>query len=118
MTIGVLALCFLCGAAPAQAKEASQDSERGRLDPILLDGWQYRWGDSPIDDNGMAEWLRSDEPTGDWEDIPSLTTPPGADDQNFAWYRIRLPQDNWPNTALYFPTVAPLMLSSVTSCGG
>ncbi len=87
------------------AQEISGNSGQDGLEPIRLEGWQYRWGDSPSDQNGVFEWLRADESDPHWEDITSVTTPPDPGDQNFVWYRTRLPEQNWPNPTLYFPTL-------------
>jgi signal transduction histidine kinase len=79
---------------------------RGGPQPIQLEGWQYRWGDSPSDQSGVFEWLRADESDPQWEEIASVMTPPDPGDYNFAWYRKRLPAQNWPNPTVYFPALA------------
>lgn len=79
---------------------------RGFREPARLKEWQYRLGDSPKGADGTYQWLPGNDAGVVWRDIPSMMTPPDAGDQNFAWYRIRLPRTNWSNPIVYFPPVA------------
>jgi signal transduction histidine kinase len=100
-------IAFVLSLAPvaALAQENAYVTGRSGLEPVRLEGWQYRWGDSPSDQNGVFEWLHADESDPHWEDISFVTTSPEPGDQNFVWYRKRLPVQNWPNPTLYFPTL-------------
>jgi hypothetical protein len=40
------------------------------------EGWQYRWGDSPLMPDGTPQWIVQDEP-GQWHDIGFPSNPPG-----------------------------------------
>lgn len=90
--------------APARAVAPDSVTDPGAV--RLRDGWQYRWGDSPLDAAGRFAWLGESESSAQWHDIADFVTPPGAADQNFVWYRIPLPRTVWQNPALSFPVIA------------
>ncbi|MEE9271651.1 MAG: 7TM diverse intracellular signaling domain-containing protein, partial [Candidatus Krumholzibacteria bacterium] len=102
-----LILVALCAAAafvpnPARGSDRATDAPPAVR---LENGWQYRWGDSPVDSTGAFTWLH--ETTGDgWQDIDAFVTPPDAGDQTFVWYKITLPETRWQNPSLSFPTLA------------
>ena len=48
--LGLVMLGLLAQAAPAQRPDAGV---------IALDGWEYRWGDSPLDERGRPTWTWS-----------------------------------------------------------
>ncbi|OBX36287.1 hypothetical protein A8U91_00628 [Halomonas elongata] len=54
-------------AAPAQASATA-----------LTDGWEYRWGDSPIADDGTPIWIRGGSNDTDWQAIDFPSNPPNA----------------------------------------
>jgi signal transduction histidine kinase len=75
-------------------------------DPVTLtSGWQYRWGDSPVDTSGAFAWLQ-DRPDAGWTVLPDLNWPTDRDEQEWIWYRSKLPLITWTDPALYLPTVA------------
>ena len=80
--LGLVMLGLLAQAAPAQ-----------RPDPgvIALDGWEYRWGDSPLDERGLPTWAADASAPG-WQPTTMTFSPPG-EAQEFLWLRIRLPED-------------------------
>jgi len=64
--ICIFFLVFLSGLilAPAQA-QVSTDSP-----PIeLSEGWQYRWGDSPLNEAGIPIWIYEDSLSNNWKPI-------------------------------------------------
>ncbi|MDY7015846.1 MAG: ATP-binding protein, partial [Cyanobacteriota bacterium] len=67
----------------------------------LDQNWQYRWGDSPVDANGIPKWTQR-EKRRNWQPLTlprKLATPPN---QQFLWLRVPLPQGNWRSPNLYF----------------
>lgn len=75
-------------------------------EPVTLtSGWQYRWGDSPVDSSGAFAWL-VDSPDAGWTALPGLDWPSDRDGQEWIWYRSKLPLVTWEDPALYLPNVA------------
>jgi len=94
---GVLALVALLSACGAAAPEA---------EPVdLTAGWQYRWGDSPVGDDGVPVWVhdRADDPA--WTDTAVPVGMPGRDGQEYLWLRVPLPEGDWADPAVYFTSV-------------
>ena len=53
-------------------------------------GWEYQWGDSPLDSLGTPLWSKSElQPSTDWEPV-SLPAPkdPLSKESSFLWLRI------------------------------
>lgn len=71
----------------------------------LATGWQYRWGDSPLDEKGIPLWTYQVFPYSGWKDVKSLENPPGRNGAKFLWLRVKLPQGDWPHPTLYLPQV-------------
>jgi diguanylate cyclase (GGDEF)-like protein len=90
----VLAFCFSI-TAPLQADATTLD---------LDSGWQYRWGDSPFDENGIPVWTQEavDEA---WQPIGFPSNPPGREKRHNAWFRITLPEGNWRDPVMYIYSV-------------
>ena len=60
-------------------------------------GWEYRWGDSPLDSLGTPLWSQSElQPPTDWEPV-SFPAPkdPLSKESSFLWLRIRLPDTGY-----------------------
>ena len=72
--------------------------------PLDLDtGWEYRWGDSPLQTDGTPAWTQEDAPEA-WQAIDFPSNPPGREDEN-AWFRITLPSGEWRDPVLYIYSV-------------
>lgn len=92
---GMLALAVLlclCVFQPAQAKTD------------LDSGWQYRWGDSPVDSAGVPEWVRGGDPD-QWHAIGFPSNPPDRQGRQQVWYRVNLPDGPWREPVLYIYSV-------------
>lgn len=88
------------------AEVFSQENLWQNPPPIELSGgWQYRWGDSPLNEKGNPLWICQDSSDTGWDNIVDLENPPGRDGAQFLWYRIKLPQGEWLHPTIYFPTV-------------
>lgn len=68
-------------------------------------GWQYRWGDSPFNAQGVPEWTLEGNGTGEWAEIAFPSNPPGRDGQSNVWYRVTLPEGGWRNPVIYIYSV-------------
>ncbi|WP_110687849.1 sensor domain-containing diguanylate cyclase [Salinicola aestuarinus] len=66
-------------------------------------GWQYRWGDSAVDEEGVPLWLTQDSP--DWHDIAFPANPPGREGREKVWFRTTLPAGEWVDPILYITSI-------------
>ncbi len=67
-------------------------------------GWEYRWGDSPFDANGVPEWTQ--RPDADaWQSIDFPSNPPGRAKRENVWFRVTLPDGAWRDPILYIFSV-------------
>ncbi|MCA1773565.1 MAG: GGDEF domain-containing protein [Halomonas sp.] len=71
--------------------------------PEPLTDWEYRWGDSPLDANGVPQWLHS-EPA-DWQPSVSPSNPPGREGHQHLWLRTTLPEGEWNDPVLYITSI-------------
>ncbi len=72
---------------------------------VLKEGWQLRWGDSPLDTEGVPVWTYGDLDNPDWGAISSIMHRRPPENQHFHWLRSRLPQAEWTESVLYLPSV-------------
>ncbi|MDF0750804.1 GGDEF domain-containing protein [Marinobacter sp. 71-i] len=70
----------------------------------LEEGWEYRWGDSPLTDDGVPRWIFAGEPE-QWQAIGFPSNPPGRDGREHVWYRVTLPEREWRDPVLYIFSV-------------
>src|SRR5262245_6042322 len=77
----------------------------GASEPVrLADGWQYRWGESPLDASGRLEWL--DPGDAGWAPLKMPGYPPRGDSRAFrVWLRVPLPQLPWRDPVLKIDAV-------------
>ncbi|WP_104204269.1 sensor domain-containing diguanylate cyclase [Billgrantia saliphila] len=63
-------------------------------------GWEYRWGDSPLQADGRPTWLL--EPSaGEWNAIDFPSNPPARNGNRHVWFRTTLPAGEWRDPVLY-----------------
>ncbi len=95
--LSAVILCLLC-LVSGEAQLARAASLPSAV-PILPPGeiaeyrgsWEYRWGDSPREENGELTWARpSTAATGEWRPFALPGIPPGRGDSRFLWLRTRL----------------------------
>ena len=61
----------------------------------LTEGWAYRWGDSPIDNEGIPVWTYEDIDSLEWiamEYNEGVVNPPNRQNRQILWLRIPLPE--------------------------
>ncbi len=75
--------------------------------PVTLESdWQYRWGDSPFDQQGIPLWTLEDAEHGNqWLRIKFPSNPPSRNGKTNVWYRITLPDGNWRDPVIYVYSV-------------
>ncbi len=102
--VWLLSLTFVIWiiSSPVQA----QSPEENLHAVVLLDsGWQYRWGDSPVGEDGVRRWLL-DKPDSDaWRNLPASTLSPSPAENKILWMRIQLPDKQWPDAGLFMDSV-------------
>ncbi len=67
-------------------------------------GWEYRWGDSPLNAAGVPEWITQDAPE-QWNAIGFPSNPPDRQGRQQVWYRVNLPDGAWHKPVLYIYSV-------------
>ena len=76
------------------------------LPPVdIVEGWEYRWGDSPLDSDGVPVWVNEEIASPEWMQTGSPQNPPGRNGVNNLWVRIRLPAGEWQDPSLYINSV-------------
>lgn len=99
LSVFALLLAMLLG-GPAQGAWLLAESP-----PVELNsGWQYRWGDSPIDPDGVPRWTRLPQDE-QWQPISFPANPPDRQGQENIWYRVTLPEGQWHDPVLYISSI-------------
>jgi diguanylate cyclase len=57
--------------------------------------WEYKWGDSPFENN-IPLWTLKDDNSLSWKEIKYPSNPPNRNNQTNIWFRVKLP-DTLPN---------------------
>ncbi|MBW7472123.1 diguanylate cyclase [Marinobacter sp. F4218] len=70
----------------------------------VTDGWEYRWGDSTFNDDGVPHWTLETD-TGQWQGIGFPSNPPARNGRENVWYRVTLPAGEWQEPVLYIFSV-------------
>ncbi len=65
----------------------------------LSEPWHYRWGDSPLDPDGVPTWVREDSSAEFWLTLPEASHGSRKQD-SMIWLRTRLPAFSWNDPAL------------------
>jgi len=84
----------------------SQEKAPATSSPVeLTQGWQYRWGNSPLDDAGIPVWTKEAISSPGWESFrfpKKLNRPPGA---KILWLRVPLPKGQWTSPSVYLRSI-------------
>ena len=91
----IVAVLFWLAIASSVASAASQP---------VTEGWEYRWGDSSIDANGVPTWTETSA-LDQWSAIDFPSNPPDRNGRNNVWYRVTLPAGDWHDPVLYIFSV-------------
>jgi len=59
---------------------------------VLLEGWEYRWGDSPRSGTGPPRWAIETENSDGWTITSDTSNLPGREGRTHLWLRTNLPQ--------------------------
>jgi signal transduction histidine kinase len=77
----------------------------------LSGGWEYRWGDSPKDGQGIPEWTYKGINNPEWKpmELPGWAT--DRKDRNYLWQRVTLPEGSWRDPSIF--TLGPFLYFEV-----
>ena len=67
---------------------------------FLYEGWQYRWGSSPVDSAGSPLWAKGHSGE-DWQPMAFSGEPPGRNGQDTLWLKVNIPQGRYHDPALF-----------------
>ncbi|MGM0833463.1 MAG: GGDEF domain-containing protein [Pseudomonadota bacterium] len=71
--------------------------------PLPLQNWEFRWGDSPLDSNNQPQWLHGN--FSEWQSIDSPFNPPGREGHEHLWLRTTLPAGDWNDPVLFITSI-------------
>lgn len=94
-------LCFALMVLPLAYARAS-DSALSPIKEISEESWYYRWGDSPVDDQGVPLWVYDDAASPEWESVkdnPDFQKNPQK--HQVVWLLTQLPEGNWQQPTLF-----------------
>ncbi len=90
----------------------TQDRQENKLNPPpveLTQKWQYRLGDSPVNEDEIPIWTLEKDSISLWQafEVPGkLKINPG---EKFVWLRTTLPEQTWPYPGLYIRGIPNLL---------
>ncbi|MEW6492859.1 MAG: ATP-binding protein [Cyanobacteriota bacterium] len=104
LVLGALVVLLL-SILPFTLAPSHQTTQAAQSPIELTEGWQYRWGDSPLDEAGIPVWTKETSSPTDWQSFQfpeKLKTPPG---ETILWLRVPLPKKQWQSPAVYLRSV-------------
>jgi signal transduction histidine kinase len=86
---------------------SAQNTENSRTLPPLkiTEGWQYRVGNSPLDENGLPLWIYQNLNSLEWKPTSSTSQFPLDEGENMLWLRVPLPEETRNNPTVFLPRV-------------
>lgn len=71
----------------------------------ILQGWQYHWGDFPLNEVGVPVWTQQEISSPDWHPFEFPKRLWKQQGQEIVWLRVPLPSGQWQSPALYLRAV-------------
>ncbi|HBL58135.1 MAG TPA: histidine kinase [Cyanobacteria bacterium UBA8803] len=109
LCLGALLLTVLSSLPFPTAPSSAQSQTAVHSLPVeeLVQGWQYRWGDSPVDETGIPVWTKPQRSSSDWQSFqfPNRLEQPPEETSQILWLRVPLPAQQWQSPALYVGAV-------------
>ncbi len=83
----------------------------------LTEGWEYRWGDSPLNEAGLPIWTlkNADSSPQEWQPLKLKQKIPKPPNVAIVWVRVPLPDNVWRYASIYLrglPYQADIYLGS------
>ena len=101
MLMGLSALLFL----GARCSRIHHAAAAARVPFEIQEGWQYRWGDSAVDADGIPIWTYQELDSPEWKGTISLTNLPNKEKHRVLWLRVPLPDKQLESATLFFQRV-------------
>jgi len=98
--LSLVLLILLGGLISPSASSPSQLKTSSSAAVEIRQGWQYRWGDSPIAESGVPKWT-VEAASSDWRSLEVPSTLANTEQQEFLWLRATFPPGNWQFPNLY-----------------
>ncbi len=70
----------------------------------LDDGWQYRYGDSPVNEQGIPRWIQKDIAVH-WHSFSPPFNPPERNNRDYLWLKKSLPAVQLHHPTLYLANI-------------
>jgi hypothetical protein len=86
--------------------DEKRDARKGPFHLELSDGFQYRWGDSDLNERGVPLWLYSDSADVEWESYDLKNPPRNENKHHFIWLRRLLTQTRCEQATLLIPPLS------------
>ncbi len=104
LILSIMILFFL-GSLEVHAQSV-QDADSATVK--ITEGWQYRWGDSPVDEAGVPLWTYQELDSPDWKSTTATTRLPGHEGRKILWLRVPMPEGKWEAPMVLIPRVFSL----------
>ena len=99
--LAILIVIWATSLSPAAAQHRpTHDAARD-----LTQGWEYRWGDSPVDDQGIPLWAQERIDSSGWTPYSFSSPPADRQGRQTLWMRVQLPESVWPTPSLYLTEI-------------
>ncbi|HBE19047.1 MAG TPA: histidine kinase [Cyanobacteria bacterium UBA11149] len=87
--------------APTSAQSLS-NRDSGAIAEIVT-GWEYRWGDSPLDASGIPIWTKETNAQSQWKpfSFPQKLEKPSGEKAKILWLRVALPAKKFQSPTIY-----------------
>ncbi|HYF75343.1 MAG TPA: ATP-binding protein [Candidatus Nitrosocosmicus sp.] len=71
---------------------------------VISEGWQYRYGDSEKNAQGVPLWVYDSKEDSNWKSFSCPGQPPVKADSGNVWLRTQLPTKDWEIPSIMFTT--------------
>lgn len=96
---------------PLSYSEPVLTKNEGSARPLpieVTEDWQYRWGDSPVNEVGIPVWITEDTLSKEWQSIvykDGILDPPDRNGEEYLWLRVGFNSGNWKDPHLFIDQV-------------
>lgn len=92
--------------APSQAQSQATINNAPKE---ITQGWQYYWGDIPLNQVGDPVWTKEQISNLDWKPFQFPKKLKKPQDKNIVWLRVSLPKGQWKSPTLYLKAVPNIL---------
>lgn len=103
---GLMAFLLVCLSHLGEGISA-QTKEVAEMPPVeITQGWEYRWGNSPLNALGVPVWTYKDIKNAEWKPLKLPAKIPKPAGVKSAWFRVKLPAGSWEFPTLYITGIS------------